>query len=96
MSIFEAGMLICFGVSWPVNIYKSIKSRTAAGKSVVFLYLVWAGYLSGIINKLLYNFDLIFWLYVLNALLVGTDIVLYYRNRALDRRKTLEAVPSQT
>jgi hypothetical protein len=88
MSIFEAGMLVCFGISWPVNIYKSVKSRTAAGKSVIFLYLVWVGYLSGIINKLINNFDLVFWLYVLNALMVSADIVLYYRNRSNDRRRT--------
>jgi hypothetical protein len=89
MSIFEAGMLLCFGLSWPVNIYKSLKSRTAAGKSEFFLYLVWLGYLSGIVHKLLYNFDPIFWLYVLNILMVSTDLVLYYRNRARDRKKAL-------
>jgi hypothetical protein len=87
VSIFEAGMLVCFGLSWPVNIYKSIKSRTAAGRSVVFLYLVWAGYLSGIINKLLYHFDLIVWLYVLNLLMVSVDMALYHRNRVLDRKR---------
>jgi len=89
MHVFEAGMLICFGISWPVNIYKSVKSRTAAGKSVIFLYLVWVGYLSGIINKLINNFDLVFWLYVLNALMVSVDIVLYYRNLNLDRKRNL-------
>jgi hypothetical protein len=94
MSIFEAGMLICFGISWPVNIYKSIKSRTAAGKSLLFLCLVWVGYLSGITHKLLFNFDMIFWLYVLNALMVSVDIVLYRRNKALDRRRAGEPVPS--
>jgi hypothetical protein len=87
VSVFEAGMLVCFGLSWPVNIYKSIKSRTAAGRSVIFLYLVWVGYLSGIINKLLYHFDLIVWLYVLNLLMVSVDMALYHRNRALDRKR---------
>jgi hypothetical protein len=95
MSVFEAGMLVCFGLSWPVNIYKSIKSRTAAGRSVVFLYLIWVGYLSGIINKLLYNFDLIVWLYVLNLVMVSVDMVLYYRNRGLDRKRgRAEPVPN--
>ncbi|MDR1972983.1 MAG: hypothetical protein LBQ46_13805 [Treponema sp.] len=89
MSIFEAGMLICFGLSWPVNIYKSIKSRTAAGRSAVFLCLIWLGYLSGIVNKLLYNFDPVFWLYVLNLLMVSVDMVLFCRNRSFDRKKGL-------
>ena len=59
MSIFEAGMLICFGFAWPVNIYKSYKSRTAKGKSVFFLLIIILGYVFGIINKLLYNRDLV-------------------------------------
>ncbi len=81
MSIFEAGMLICFGLAWPVNIYKSITSRSTKGKSVFFLYVVEVGYVSGIIHKLLYSPDLILGLYILNLLMVLADIILYYRNR---------------
>ena len=32
----EVMMLICFGLSWPFNIVKSWKSRTARGKSLLF------------------------------------------------------------
>ena len=80
MSIFEGLMLICFGAAWPVSIYKSWKSRSCSGKSVVFLYIVFFGYASGITHKLLYNRDWIIALYVVNALMVLIDIVLYYRN----------------
>jgi hypothetical protein len=55
------------------------------GKSLVFLYVVLAGYVSGILHKLLYSFDKVIYLYVLNGLMVLTDIVLYYRNRQLAR-----------
>lgn len=79
-------MLICFGAAWPSSIYKSYTSRTSKGKSIVFLVIVLIGYCSGILHKLLYNFDLIIWLYVLNALMVITDIVLYYRNLAFDHK----------
>ena len=79
-------MLICFGAAWPSSIYKSYTSRTSKGKSIVFLVIVLIGYCSGILHKLLYNFDLIIWLYVLNALMVIADIVLYYRNLALDHK----------
>ncbi len=85
MSIFEAGMLICFGLAWPVNIYKSITSRSTKGKSVFFLYVVEAGYVSGIIHKLLYSPDLILGLYILNLLMVLADIILYYRNRRYEK-----------
>lgn len=81
MSIFEAIMLLCFGAAWPVSIYKSYKSKSNQGKSVFFLYIVFLGYLSGITHKLLFNYDYILYLYILNGLMVLTDIILYYRNR---------------
>ena len=27
MSIFEAGMMVCFGISWPIAAYKTYKSK---------------------------------------------------------------------
>ena len=32
--VFETIMLLCFGASWPFNIAKSLRSRTAKGKSI--------------------------------------------------------------
>lgn len=81
MSIFEALMLICFGAAWPMSIYKSITSKSNSGKSIYFLYIVLLGYISGVIHKLLFSYDLVIYLYILNALLVFTDIILYYRNK---------------
>lgn len=46
-------MLVCFGISWPFNIAKSLRSRTAKGKSVAFELLIIAGYLCGLIGKLI-------------------------------------------
>ncbi|SDM93912.1 hypothetical protein [Acetanaerobacterium elongatum] len=86
MSIFEAGMLICFGLAWPVNIYKSVTSRSTKGKSVFFLYVVIVGYIFGIIHKLLYSPDLVLGLYLLNIAMVTTDILLYYRNRHYEKK----------
>jgi hypothetical protein len=80
MSIFEAVMLICFGVAWPVSIYKSWTSRTCAGKSVIFLYIVIIGYAAGITHKILYSPDWVIILYILDGLMVIIDILLYYRN----------------
>jgi hypothetical protein len=36
-------------------------------------------------NKVLVRFDWVFYLYVLNFLMVGTDVLLYFRNKKLDR-----------
>lgn len=86
MSVFEMGMLVCFGFAWPVNIYKSVKSRSTKGKSVMFLIVVWLGYVSGIIHKLVYSLDLVLFLYVLNLVMVSADIVLYIVNRRNELR----------
>lgn len=85
MSIFEAGMLICFGMAWPANIYKSYVTRSAVGKSSLFIIIVIAGYISGIIHKMLYSRDLVMVLYIINLTMVLVDGLLYVRNKRLDR-----------
>ncbi len=77
-------MLLCFGAAWPVSIYRSYKARTTAGKSVVFLLIVLAGYVSGVIHKLLYSRDFVIWFYVANGTLVLVDILVYFRNAAIE------------
>jgi hypothetical protein len=86
MSIFEAAMLICFGASWPLDIYKSLKSRTAAGKSVLFMFVLCVGYIFGIINKIIYSRDIVLVLYIINLVLVSIDICIYYRNKRIEAR----------
>ena len=90
MSIFEAGMLISFGAAWPLNIYKSIKTRSAVGKSVLFLIVVFIGYVCGIIHKILYSRDIVLSLYIINITMVFIDILLYFRNKKYDLQKTVK------
>lgn len=87
ISIFEALMLLSFGAAWPTQIYKSYTSRSTAGKSVAFLYIVIFGYLAGITHKILYSRDLVMVLYIINLVMVSIDIYLYYRNRRLEKSK---------
>jgi hypothetical protein len=87
MSVFEIMMLLCFGAAWPFSILRSLRSRSTAGKSPVFLWIVLAGYLAGVTHKLLYAPDPVLGLYVINALMVSLDIGLYFRNRALEQMK---------
>ncbi|HPQ43210.1 MAG TPA: hypothetical protein PKZ42_03200 [Syntrophales bacterium] len=79
MSIFEAMMLICFGVSWPISIAKSIRTKVVSGKSPLFMGVLCFGYACGITHKLLYSMDWIILLYILNLILVSIDLTLYYR-----------------
>ncbi len=83
MSIFEIIMLLCFGAAWPISIYKSLKSRSISGKSVIFLYVIMIGYVAGIVNKLVYNMDWVILLYGINLIMVFADTMLYYRNSQL-------------
>ena len=84
MSVFEIIMMGCFGMAWPVSIYKSYTSRQTKGKSVAFLFILVAGYIAGIIHKLLYSRDGVIFLYILNALMVFADIALFYRNKRIE------------
>lgn len=86
--VLEAGMLVCFGVSWPFNIAKSLRSRTAKGKSVIYEILVVVGYFFGLAAKIILgdvNYVMIF--YIVDILMVTTDIILTFRNRLLDRER---------
>jgi len=85
--LFETFMVILFGVSWPLNIFKSIKSKTAKGKSVLFLFFIWTGYLFGMLSKVISNqITYVFIFYVINLLMVTLDLALFFRNRALDKQ----------
>ncbi len=85
MGIFEFMMLICFGFSWPFSILKSIRSGSTKGKSLMFMLLVFFGYIFGIIHKVLYSFNWVTWAYVTLLALVGVDLVLYWRNWRRER-----------
>lgn len=79
MSVFEAVMLICFGISWPVSIAKSLRTKVVSGKSPLFIAIVCLGYVCGVIHKILYSFDWITALYAMNMILAAVDLSLYFR-----------------
>ena len=83
--ILEAAMLLCFGLSWPLNAYKGFHARTAAGTSWQFIALITAGYLAGIAAKLVTG--TVTWVlavYVVNLVCLGINWAVYFRNRRLD------------
>ena len=82
----EVMMLVCFGLSWPFNIMKSWKSRTARGKSLLFECCVIVGYCCGLAGKIISgNITYVVAVYVLDILMVSTDLVLTIHNVFLDR-----------
>ena len=92
-NILEAVMIVCFGISWPINIYKLLKSRTAKGTSVLFYYCIDIGYVAGIAAKIVKHSMgvptpwYVWFFYVLNFCMVLFGILIYYRNKKLDKIK---------
>lgn len=97
--ILEIAMILSFGASWPMNVIKSYKARSAKGKSLTFLVLIFVGYIAGIASKFtnatyMASFSekwyvLVF--YFINITMVGIDIALYFRNLALDKKTEIKA-----
>lgn len=89
--IFEIGMLICFGLSWPFNIAKSLRARTAKGKSMLFQIIVIVGYLMGLAGKFVSgNVTYVAVVYVLDILMVSFDLLITLRNHRLDKLRENE------
>jgi CDP-diglyceride synthetase len=83
--ILESAMIICFGLSWPMSIIRSVRSRSTKGKSLMFMCFIAFGYLCGIASKLMtHTYNLAFWFYFPNVIMVCTDIGLYFRNKKLE------------
>ena len=86
MQIFECLMMICFGLSWPISVYKSLRSGSTKGKSVFFIIAIIVGYISGIVGKIV-NGSLTYVLvvYCFNLTVVCLDLVLYFVNRQKEK-----------
>ena len=89
--ILEFLMILSVGISWPLKVYRSYKSRTAKGNSVTFTIFIALGYVCGIISKIILisqgkiePYNLAFIMYWPNIIFVTADIILYFRNRRLD------------
>ena len=86
-SILETVMLVCFGFSWPLNVMKAYKAKTAKGTSLPFVLLIITGYIAGISAKIIsgqINYVLI--AYILNLAIVSLNVIVYFRNVSLDKK----------
>lgn len=87
-AILETIMLVCFGFSWPLNVMKAYKARTAKGTSLPFILLIITGYIAGISAKLIsgqINYVLI--AYIVNLAIVSLNVIVYFRNVSLDQKR---------
>lgn len=87
-SILETIMLVCFGFSWPLNVIKAYKARTAKGTSLPFILLIITGYIAGICAKVLtHQINYVLIAYLINLAIVSLNVVVYFRNVTLDNRR---------
>lgn len=86
--IFEVLMLVCFGISWPISVVKSIKSKSSKGKSLIFTIVIIIGYICGITSKIVGgNTGYVLWLYVFNLVIVVADLIISIINKINDNKK---------
>ena len=95
-SYMEMLRVICFGISWPINIVKAWKARSTKGISLLFYTFILLGYLFALVGKLVLIFyyapvpwyETVHWyvmfFYFLNAVMVFGGILIWFRNRVLD------------
>ncbi len=102
-TIFEIVMVLCFGASWPFNIIRAYKARTAKGTSLQFTLLIGIGYIGGILCKIFSACEkgasywtwltvLAFVFYFINLSMIITALVIYFRNKKLDKARENNAV----
>ena len=92
--LHEFMMLILFGVSWPFAIAKTYRAKRVDGKSPLFEIIVIAGYLCGIGSHFASGQGMwVVGVYVLDILLVSTDLSLYFYYSFKNRRRAPDAAP---
>lgn len=90
-AIFETIMLVCFGLSWPLNVVKAYKARTTKGTSLPFICLIITGYIAGIVAKIVTNqFNYVLIVYLTNLVIVMLNVVVYIRNLRLDKKNVIK------
>jgi len=80
--LFEVIMLICFGISWPISVVKSLKSKSSEGKSLIFTFVIILGYVAGILSKIFKTeLTYVLFLYIFNLIVVNIDMIVLIINK---------------
>lgn len=101
VNVLEALMVICFGISWPLNILKAWKSKSTKGMSLLFYCFIWLGYIFGIASKVVRSVSehlsfqavspyYVWFFYILNAVMVSIGIGIYFRNKYIENSASTE------
>ena len=95
--VLETVMLVCFGLSWPINVWKNAKAKTAKNMSLRFILLIVAGYAAGIIAKIHSGtVSYVLAVYILNLIIVAVNVPVYFVNRRHDRYDAQENLSARS
>ena len=84
-------MLVCFGLSWPVSLFKNLRAKSAKSTSLAFMCLILFGYLAGITAKVMTaGASYVFFVYLFNIAMVVANLAVTLRNRHREQRAQLE------
>ena len=89
----ETAMLLCFGASWPLNLAKAWRARSAKAISLPFLLLIVGGYIVGVTAKVikLARGETVAWyvmtVYIFNLVITSLNLAVYFRNYRLDKAR---------
>ena len=87
IEVLETFMLLCFGLSWPVSLFRSLRAGSARSSSLAFMCLILAGYFAGIAAKVMpAGCGFVFYVYLFNILMVAANLIVTLYNRAKDRK----------
>ena len=87
ISIFELFFFVFIACAWPISITRMLRKKSTKGKSLFFSSIVLLGYAFGILHKLLYSYDWVILVYILDFALVATDIIVYFYVRGKYERE---------
>lgn len=81
-------MLLGFAAAWPFNIARAWKARTTLGVSLQFYVIIECAYVCGMLSKFARDdVNYVLGFYILDFSLVLVAILIYFRNRAIDRER---------
>lgn len=84
-NVFEVIMLLCFGVAWPFSIRKAYITKSNGSMSLMFLLVVIAGYIAGMINNVINGIDYVICFYIVNTVMILVNTYLFIQNAKNDK-----------
>lgn len=78
-------MMVCFGASWPIGLWKLWTSKSCGGVSIRFYTLIISGYVLGLL-RFIGAWNWVGWFYLMNISMVAMAMGLVISYRVRDRK----------